>query len=41
MILELKTSVEENKAQELAQLMKAFCVRHNGKYVLVTSSSLK
>lgn len=41
MIIELKPSVEENKAQELAVTMKAFCVRHNGKYVLITSSSVK
>jgi 3-deoxy-7-phosphoheptulonate synthase len=41
MIIELKNTVTESRAQELAEKAKAFCVHYEGKFVLVTSSSQK
>ncbi|HEU4718767.1 MAG TPA: 3-deoxy-7-phosphoheptulonate synthase [Bacteroidia bacterium] len=41
MIIELKNTVAEKRAQEMAQQLKAFCVHYDGKYVLITSSSVK
>lgn len=41
MIIELKTSVSESRAQDLAQELKAFCVAYEGRFVLITSSSVK
>ncbi|TND10540.1 MAG: 3-deoxy-7-phosphoheptulonate synthase [Bacteroidetes bacterium] len=41
MIIELKNSVAETRAQEIAREVKAFCIRHNGRFVLITSSSDK
>lgn len=41
MIIELKSSVQEARAQEMAQQLKAFCIHYLGRYVLITSSSVK
>jgi 3-deoxy-7-phosphoheptulonate synthase len=41
MIIELKPSVQEARAQELAQQLKAFCIHYDGRFVLITSSSVK
>lgn len=41
MIVELKSSVSETRAQELAQEIQAFCVRYQDRFVLITSSSVK
>ncbi|MFZ5552382.1 MAG: 3-deoxy-7-phosphoheptulonate synthase [Bacteroidota bacterium] len=41
MIIELKNTVKEEQAAELAVEMKAILVKQNGKNVLVTSSSVK
>jgi len=41
MIIELKNTVNEARANQLALEMKAFCVKQNGKTVLVTTSSQK
>lgn len=41
MVIELKTSVNELRAQEIAQQLKAFCIHYDGRYVLITSSSTK
>lgn len=41
MIIELKPSVTESRAQEMAQEIKAFCIHYEGKYTLITSSSVK
>lgn len=41
MIIELKASVAESRAQDIAREVKAFCVKHNGKFVLITASSVK
>ncbi|MCU0431965.1 MAG: 3-deoxy-7-phosphoheptulonate synthase [Bacteroidia bacterium] len=41
MIIELKSSVQEARAQEIAQQLKAFCIHYLGRYVLITSSSVK
>lgn len=41
MIIELKSSVQEARAQELAQELKAFCIHYDGRFVLITSSSVK
>jgi len=41
MIIELKNNVSEARAQELAQELKAFCIHYDGRYTLITSSSVK
>jgi 3-deoxy-7-phosphoheptulonate synthase len=41
MIIELKSNVQEARAQELAQQLKAFCIHYDGRFVLITSSSVK
>ncbi|GAB4130976.1 MAG: 3-deoxy-7-phosphoheptulonate synthase [Bacteroidia bacterium] len=41
MIVELKSSVQEKRAQEIAADIKAFCIHYDGKFVLISSSSLK
>jgi 3-deoxy-7-phosphoheptulonate synthase len=41
MIIELKPHVQEARAQELAQQLKAFCIHYDGRFVLITSSSVK
>jgi 3-deoxy-7-phosphoheptulonate synthase len=41
MIIELKSTVQEARAQEMAQQLKAFCIHYLGRYVLITSSSVK
>jgi 3-deoxy-7-phosphoheptulonate synthase len=41
MIIELKKSIKEDRAQEIAQEVKAFCIHYDGGYVLITSSSVK
>jgi len=41
MIIELKNSVNEARAQEIARELKAICVKHEARFVLVTSSSVK
>ena len=41
MIIELKNNVSEARAQELAQQLKAFCIHYDGRYTLITSSSVK
>jgi 3-deoxy-7-phosphoheptulonate synthase len=41
MIIDLKTSITENRAQELAQELKAFCIRYQERFVLITSSSVQ
>lgn len=41
MIIELKSSVSEKRANEIAQEVKAFCIHYEGKYTLITSSSTK
>ncbi|HLG03740.1 MAG TPA: 3-deoxy-7-phosphoheptulonate synthase [Bacteroidia bacterium] len=41
MVIELKKSVNEKRAQEMAQAAKAFCIHYDGRYVLITSSSVK
>jgi len=41
MIIELKTSVTESRANEMAVELKAFCIHYDGKYTLITSSSVK
>ncbi|MGL4597248.1 MAG: 3-deoxy-7-phosphoheptulonate synthase [Bacteroidia bacterium] len=41
MIIELKSSVSEARAQELALQAKAFCIHYDGLWTLITSSSVK
>jgi len=41
MIIELKPNVNESKARELAVVARAFCIRTDGGFVLVNSSSVK
>jgi 3-deoxy-7-phosphoheptulonate synthase len=41
MVIELKSSVNEQRAQEIAQQLKAFCIQYDGRFVLITSSSTK
>ncbi len=41
MIIELKSTVSEKRAQEIAAEVKAFCIHYDGGYVLITSSSTK
>jgi 3-deoxy-7-phosphoheptulonate synthase len=41
MIIELKSSVTEARAQELALLAQAFCIHYDGRWTLITSSSIK
>lgn len=41
MIIELKSTVNEKRAQEIAAETKAFCIHYDGGYVLITPSSIK
>lgn len=41
MIIELKSSVSESRANEIAAEIKAFCIHYDGRYTLITSSSVK
>lgn len=41
MIIELKSSVNESRANEIAAEIKAFCIHYEGRYTLITSSSVK
>lgn len=41
MIIDLKPGTEQNKAEELAKIAKAFCIRYDGKFVLINSSGTK
>lgn len=41
MIIELKSSVTEIRANEIAADIKAFCIHYDGRYTLITSSSVK
>lgn len=41
MVIELKPSVSETRANEIAAEIKAFCIHYEGRYTLITSSSVK
>ncbi len=41
MIIELKSSVNEIRANEIAVALKAFCIHYDGRYTLITSSCMK
>lgn len=41
MIVELKSNVTENRANEIAVAMKGFCIRYEDRFILITSSSDK
>lgn len=41
MIIELKNTVSETRANEIAAEIKAFCIHYEGRYTLITSSSVK
>src|SRR5665213_2293946 len=41
MIIELKKSVSEKRAQEIALEIKAFCIHYENGFVLISSSSMK
>lgn len=41
MIIELKSNVTEVRANEIAAEVKGFCIHYDGRYTLITSSSIK
>lgn len=41
MIIELKPSISETRANEIAAELKAFCIHYEGRYTIITSSSTK